>query len=131
MGVLEKTSRSSEVHISVRILTANTRKLQIIFGPDCTPLSGGGGRISLAVQWLKLLLVQGLWFQSLLGEQRSHMPLSQKNQDIKQKQYSNKFNKDFKIKKEEGKWGDISLYDRVHGYFLRLGDLAAKTVLGT
>ena len=59
------------------------------------------------------------------------MPLSQKNQDIKQKQYSNKFNKDFKIKKEEGKWGDISLYDRVHGYFLRLGDLAAKTVLGT
>ena len=52
---------------------------------------------SLAVQWLRLCLpMQGVWVRSLVGELRSHMPLSQKNQNIKQKQYCNKFNKNFK-----------------------------------
>ena len=34
--------------------------------------------------------------QSLVGELKSHMPGSQKHQHMKQKQYCNKFNKDFK-----------------------------------
>ena len=37
-----------------------------------------------------------VWVRSLVGELRSHMPHGQKNQNIKQKQYCNKFNKDFK-----------------------------------
>ena len=41
--------------------------------------------------------MQGMWVQSLVGELKSHMPLLwSKNQNIKQKQYCNKFNKDFK-----------------------------------
>jgi len=40
--------------------------------------------------------MQGVWVQSLVGELRSPMPPSQKNQNIKQKQYCNTFNKDFK-----------------------------------
>ena len=52
---------------------------------------------SLVVQWLRLrLLMQGVRVRSLVGELRSHMPCSQKNQNIKQKQYCHKFNKDFK-----------------------------------
>ena len=52
---------------------------------------------SLAVQWLRICLpMQGVWVRSLVGELRSHMPHGQKNQNIKQKQYCNKFNKDFK-----------------------------------
>ena len=52
---------------------------------------------SLAVQWLRLCLpMQGVQVQSLVGELRSPMPRGQKNQNIKQKQYCNKFNKDFK-----------------------------------
>ena len=47
------------------------------------------------VQWLRLRLpVQGV--PSLVREPRPHMPQSQKSQNIKQKQYGNKFNKDFK-----------------------------------
>ena len=42
-----------------------------------------------------LLPMQGLQVRSLVGELRSHMPQSQKNQNMKQKQYCNKFNKDF------------------------------------
>ena len=38
--------------------------------------------------------LQGVWVQSLVGELRSHMPWGQKNQNIKQKQYCNKFNKE-------------------------------------
>ena len=53
---------------------------------------------SLEVQWLGFcLLVWGLQVWSLVGELRSHMPLRQKKktkQNIKQKQYCNKFNKD-------------------------------------
>lgn len=37
-----------------------------------------------------------VWVRSLAGELRSHMPCSQKIQDIKQKQYCHKFNKIFK-----------------------------------
>ena len=51
----------------------------------------------LAVQWLRLRLpMQGVQLRSLVGELRFHMPHGQKTQNIKQKQYCNKFNKDFK-----------------------------------
>ena len=50
---------------------------------------------SLAVQWLRLhLIMQGVQVLLLVGELRSHIPLSQKHKQ--QKQYSNKFNEDFK-----------------------------------
>ena len=39
---------------------------------------------------------QEAWVQSLIGELRSHMPRGQKNQNVTQKQYYNKFNKNFK-----------------------------------
>ena len=52
--------------------------------------------ILLAVQWLRLHLpMPVVWVPSLTGELRSHTPCSQKNHDIKQIQYCNKFNKDF------------------------------------
>ena len=38
----------------------------------------------------------GVQLRSVVGELRSHMSWGQKNQNIKQKQYCNKFNKDFK-----------------------------------
>ena len=38
----------------------------------------------------------GVWARALVEEIRSHMPVGQKNQNIRQKQYCNKFNKDFK-----------------------------------
>ena len=51
---------------------------------------------SLEVQWLRLRLpMQGVQVRSLVGELRSHVPHSQKTK-TKQKQYCNKFNKDFK-----------------------------------
>jgi len=40
--------------------------------------------------------MQGIQVQSLVEELRSHVPPDQKNQNIKQKQYCIKFNKDFK-----------------------------------
>ena len=44
------------------------------------------------VQWLKFhLLMQGVWFPSLVWELRSHRPPGQ-NTKTKQKQYCNKFN---------------------------------------
>ena len=53
---------------------------------------------SLVVQWLQLRFpVQREQVKSLLRKLRSHMPLSLKTkQNIKQKQYCNKFNKGFK-----------------------------------
>ena len=46
------------------------------------------------VWWLRLCFpVLGLQVRSLVGELRFHMPLDQK---VKQKQYCNKFNKNFK-----------------------------------
>ena len=48
------------------------------------------------VQWLRLLLpMQGAQVQSLVGELRPTC-LVAKNQNLKQKQYCNTFNKDFK-----------------------------------
>ena len=55
------------------------------------------GRTSLAVQWSRPRLpVQGVWVQFLVGELRSHMHLWPKKQSLKQKQYCNQVNKDFK-----------------------------------
>ena len=49
---------------------------------------------SLAAQWLRFCLpIQGVGVKSLAGEQRSHRP---HDQNIKQKQECNKFNKGFK-----------------------------------
>ena len=54
---------------------------------------------SLVVLWLRLHLpVRGVQIQSLIGELKSHMTCDQKTQNIKLKQYCNKFNKDFKKK---------------------------------
>ena len=52
-----------------------------------------------------VLPMQGVWVRSLVRELRSHMPHGKK-QNTKQKQYCNKFNKDFKkvrIKKKTNK----------------------------
>ena len=52
---------------------------------------------SLAVQWLRLHLpMQGVQVRSLVGKLRFHMRCGQKTKNIKQKQYCNIFNKDFK-----------------------------------
>ena len=52
---------------------------------------------SLAVQWLRLHLpVQGVRVRSLVRERRFPHASRPKNQNMKQKQYCNKFNKDFK-----------------------------------
>ena len=51
----------------------------------------------LVFQWLELHLpMQGVQVQSLVRKLRSHMPGGQKTEKVKQKQYCNKFNKDFK-----------------------------------
>ena len=42
------------------------------------------------------LPVQGVWVLSLVRKLRPHMPQSQNNLYVNQKQYCNKFNKDFK-----------------------------------
>ena len=66
----------------------------------------------LVVQWLRLCLtMQGMRVWSLAGDLRSHMPRGQKTK-TKQKQYCNKFNKDFKMvhikKKSEKASGDYN-----------------------
>ena len=51
---------------------------------------------SLSVLWLRLHLpMRGLQIQTLVRELRSTGLLTKKNQNIKQKQCCNKFNKDF------------------------------------
>ena len=56
----------------------------------------GKGGTSL-IQSLRLHLpMQGVQVLSLVRDLRSHMIGSPKNQNVKQKQYCNKFNKDFK-----------------------------------
>ena len=51
---------------------------------------------SLAVHSLRLhLLMQEVWVRSLTGELRSHMPLGRETRNTEQKQYCNRFNKDF------------------------------------
>ena len=53
---------------------------------------------SLEVQWLKFCLtMRGVQVGSLVRKLKSHMPRGQKNQNIKQKWYCNKFNKNFKM----------------------------------
>ena len=60
---------------------------------DITEEKRGSSWSSLVVQWLRLCLpVQGLRVQSLVGELRA---LAAKKPKHKQKQYCNKFNKDF------------------------------------
>ena len=55
------------------------------------------------VQWLILrLLIERVQVRSLVWELGSHMPHGQKNQNIKQEQYCNGFNKDFQKKKKGG-----------------------------
>ena len=50
----------------------------------------------LVVQWLQLSLpMQGIRVQSLVGEAKITQAWGLKPQNIKQKQYCNKFNKDF------------------------------------
>ena len=56
---------------------------------------------SLGVQWLRFHLpMHGMQVKPLVGELRSQMPWGKKKKkkkrDIKQKQYCNKFTKDFK-----------------------------------
>ena len=68
------------------------------------------------VRWVRLPFpTQGMLVRSLVRELRPHMPPGPKNQNIKQKQYCNEFNKDFlngphtkinKKKKEGGVSGD-------------------------
>jgi len=54
------------------------------------------GGNSLVVQWLRLCLpMYGVQVRSLIGDLRSHIPCSQ-NQNIKQEEYCNQFNKDLK-----------------------------------
>ena len=51
----------------------------------------------LSVQWLRLRLpVQGMWVWSLNWELICPIFMAKKTQNINQKQYRNKFNKDFK-----------------------------------
>ena len=67
---------------------------------------------SLVVQWLRLPLPMQVW--SLVGQLRSYLPLGQKNKTLKkkkkQKQYWNKFNKDFK----NGPQQEKSLKKKIH-----------------
>jgi len=54
-------------------------------------------RTSLAVQWLRLRLpMQGVCVQSLVQEDKTPHSSWPNNQNIKEKQYSNKFSKDLK-----------------------------------
>ena len=49
----------------------------------------------LVVQWLRLCFpMLGIWVPNLVQDLRSHIPQGQEN--IKQKQYYNKFNKNLK-----------------------------------
>ena len=60
------------------------------------------------VQWLRLgLLMQGVLVQSLVGELRFLYALQPRKQNKKQKQYCNKFNKDFKNSPHQGKKKEV------------------------
>ena len=48
--------------------------------------------------------MQRVWVGSLVRELISHLPCGQKTQNIKERQYCDKFNKDLKKKKEERNW---------------------------
>ena len=51
--------------------------------------------------------------QSIVGKLRSHMQCGQKN-NTKQKQYCDKFNKDFKKMKERGRQGNFFTQEYQH-----------------
>ena len=54
-------------------------------------------RTSLVIHWIRHHLpVQRVQIRSLVEELRPHMPCDQKTKNVKQKQYCNIFNKDFK-----------------------------------
>ena len=82
------------------------------------------------VQWLRLHLpMQGVWVQSLVGELRPYMP---KNQDIKQRQCSNEYNKDFKnsiCKKKKKFWMAVwlPLSARMEGEGPEMGSAELET----
>ena len=54
--------------------------------------------------------MQGVWVGSLIRELRSHLPCGQKKktQNIKERQYCDKFNKDLKKKKQEAQRGEVT-----------------------
>ena len=55
------------------------------------------GGTSLMVQWLRFHLpMQRMWVRSLIRSKDPTCCEAKNNQDIKQKKYCNKFNKDFK-----------------------------------
>ena len=54
-------------------------------------------RASLVIQWLRFCLpVQVIWVRSVVGGVKIPYALQPKSQNIKQKQYCSRFNKDFK-----------------------------------
>ena len=62
-----------------------------IFRFYCKNNGAGSGKPVLRLH----LSIQGVQVQFLVGELKSHMAWGQKNQNIKQKQYYDKFKKDF------------------------------------
>ena len=91
------------------------------------------------VQWLRPCLpVQRAWDQSLAGKLKSHTYLGPKNQNIKQKQHCNKFNKDFKngphLKKNlrvSEEWTQNSNGERESGLWVKYQVKANKRRLGS
>ena len=86
---------------------------------------------SLMVQWLRLHCpMQEVWVWSHVWELRCHMPCGQKNQNMKQEQCCNKFNKDFKNgphqKKEKcfkKEWWDLMVKQKSRNKKFRLLNL--------
>ena len=99
---------TEHTHTSPKPASRKPGLLWSVVGETVSPLRGGQRRwekqngvlkpgTSLAVLWSRLHFpMQAVWVQSLVRELGSHRPQGQKNQHIKQKQYCNKFNKDFK-----------------------------------
>ena len=74
--------------------------MSISFMVRVTALINPCHRTSLAPSGLRHhLSIHGIQIQSLVRQQRSHMPLGPKKQNIKQKQYCNKVSKDLKNRK--------------------------------
>ena len=99
-----------------RCFTGTSKSRTKLISPTQTYLFSNNGKwllkwfgASLVVHWLGLHLpMQGVWVWSLVEELRSHTPQGQKkrkekNQNTKQKQYCNKFNKNFKKKSSHKK----------------------------
>ena len=83
------------------------------------------------VLWLRLHLpVRGVQIQSPIGELKSHMICDQKTQNIKLKQYCNKFNKDLK-KKSTGKKKILKNKKNSVGCFLKRSGPQPNTLITT